>query len=124
MISQAKNTIVVESLIDKKRMPLYASHQVSALEDIGIYTYSDTVPLSDIFDAIAVKESGGACLNHKSPKDEMFTWMRAVLPEFDEDQVYHSDIKKLAQWYNILQEQGLIEIPKKETAKKEVKKDK
>ena len=43
-------------------------------------------------------------------KDEMFTWMRAVLPEFDEDQVYHSDIKKLAQWYNILQEQGLIEI--------------
>ena len=51
LISQAKNTIVVESLIDKKRIPLYASHQVSALEDIGIYTYSDTVPLSDIFDA-------------------------------------------------------------------------
>jgi hypothetical protein len=124
MISQAKNTIVVESLIDKKRMPLYASHQVSALEDIGIYTYTDTVPLSDIFDAITVKESGGACLSHKSPKDEMFTWMRDVLPEFDEDQVYHSDIKKLAQWYNILQEQGLIEIPKIETAKKEVKEDK
>ena len=124
MISQAKNTIVVESLIDKKRMPLYASHQVSALEDIGIYTYSDTVPLSDIFDAIAVKESGRACINHKSPKDEMFTWMRAVLPEFDEDQVYHSDIKKLAQWYNILQEQGMIEMPNKETAKKEVKEEK
>ena len=124
MISQAKNTIVVESLIDKKRMPLYASHQVSALEDIGIYTYSDTVPLSDIFDAIAVIENSGACINHKSPKDEMFNWMRAVLPEFDEDQVYHSDIKKLAQWYNILQEQGLIEMPKKETAKKEVKEDK
>jgi len=94
MISQAKNTIVVESLIDKKRMPLYASHQVSALEDIGIYTYSDTIPLSDIFDAIAFIENGGACINHKSPKDELFTWMRAVLPEFDEDQVYHSDIKK------------------------------
>ena len=57
MISQAKNTIVVESLIDKKRMPLYASHQVSALEDIGIYTYSDTVPLSDVFDAIAIKRN-------------------------------------------------------------------
>ena len=95
-------------------MPLYASHQVSALEDIGIYTYSDTVPLSEIFDAIAVIENGGACINHNSPKDEMFSWMRAVLPEFDEDQVYHSDIKKLARWYNILQEQGLIEITKKE----------
>ena len=90
MISQAKNTIVVESLIDKKRIPLYASHQVSALEDIGIYTYSETVPLSDIFDAIAIKESAGACINHKSPKDEIFNWMREILPEFDEDQVYHS----------------------------------
>ena len=124
IISQTKNTIVVESLIDNKRMPLYASHQLSALEDIGIYTYSDTIPLSDIFDIIALKENGGTCINHKSPKDEMFTWMRAVLPEFDEDQLYHSDIKKLAQWYNILQEQDLIEIPKKETAKKEVKEDK
>lgn len=55
LVSQAKNTIVVEGIVDKKRMPLYASHQVSALEDIGIYTYSDTTPLSDIFDAIAKK---------------------------------------------------------------------
>ena len=124
MVSQAQNTIVVESLTDKKRMPLYASHQVSALEDIGIYTYSDTVPLSEIFDAIAAKENGGTCLNHKSPKDEMFAWMRAVLPEFDEDQVYHSDIKKLAQWYNVLQEQGFIEVPKKKAPKKEVKEEK
>ena len=124
MISQAKNTIVVESLTDKKRIPLYASHQVSALEDISIYTYSDTVPLSDIFDAIAIKESGGACVNHKLPKDEMFTWMRDILPDFDEDQVYHSDIKKLAQWYNILQEQGLIKKYKKETTEKEIKDEK
>lgn len=124
MVSQAQNTIVVESLIDKKRMPLYASHQVSALEDIGIYTYSDTSPLSDIFDAIAAKENGAPCLSHKSSKEEMFTWMREVLPEFDEDQVYHSDIKKLAQWYNILQAQGLIEAPKKKASKKEVKEEK
>lgn len=124
MVSQAQNTIVVESLTDKKRMPLYASHQVSALEDIGIYTYTDTVPLSDIFDAIAKKENGAACLSHKSPKDEMFAWMREVLPEFDEDQVYHSDIKKLAQWYNVLQEQGLIKAPKKKAPKKEVKEEK
>ena len=124
IISQTKNTIVVESLVDNKRMPLYASHQVSALEDIGIYTYSDTLPLSDIFDIIALKENGGTCINHKSPKDEMYTWMRTVLPEFDEEQVYHSDIKKLAQWYNILQEQGLIEIPKKDNTLKKEQEDK
>jgi hypothetical protein len=123
MVSQAKNTVIVESLNDKKRFPLYASHQVSALEDIGIYTYSDTTPLSEIFDSIAIKEEGGACLNHKSSKDEMFSWMREVLPEFDEDQVYHSDIKKVAQWYNVLQENGLVEVPKKKTDKKTVKKE-
>ena len=122
--SQAKNTIVVECIVDKKRMPLYASHQVSALEDIGIYTYSDTTPLSDIFDSIAKKENGGKCINHKSSKDEMFTWMREVLPEFDEDQVYHSDIKKLAQWYNTLQENGLIEMPKAPKKAKEKTEDK
>ena len=131
MVSQAKNSIIVESLVDKKRFPLYASHQVSALEDIGIYTYSDTTPLADIFDAIAKKEDGGVCLSHKSSKDEMFNWMREVFPEFDEDQVYHSDIKKVAQWYNILQKSGLVEVPKKKAVKKasnkettEVKKDK
>lgn len=123
MVSQAKNTIIVESLSDNKRFPLYASHQVSALEDIGIYTYSDTTPLAEIFDAIAKKEDGGQCLNHKSSKEEMFSWMREVLPEFDEDQVYHSDIKKVAQWYNVLQENGLIEVPKIKSVKKAPKKE-
>ena len=79
---------------------------------------------SDIFDAIAKKENGGQCINHKSSKEEMFTWMREVLPEFDEDQVYHSDIKKLAQWYNILQENGLIEMPKAPKKAKEKTEDK
>ena len=121
LVSQAKNTIIVESVVDKKRIPLYATHQVSALQDIGIYTYSDTTPLEDIFDSIAKKENGGQCISHKSSKDEMMTWMREVLPEFDEDQVYHSDIKKIAQWYNILQENGLIELPKKPKKKSESK---
>ena len=119
LVSQAKNTIIVEGLADKKRIPLYASHQVSALEDIGIYTNSDTVPLSEIFDAIAKKENGGACLDHKSSKEELFAWMLEVLPDFDQDQVYHSDIKKLAQWYNILHENGLIEAPKPKSKSKE-----
>ena len=58
LVSQAKNTLIVESLTDSKRLPLYASHQVSALEDIGIYTYDDTLALSDVFSAIAKKENG------------------------------------------------------------------
>ena len=111
LVSQAKNSIIVESLTDKKRLPIYASHQVSALEEIGIYTYSDTVSLSEIFDTIATANKGQACISHKASKEELANWLRGVLPEYDEDQVYHSDIKKIAQWYNILQENGLIVEP-------------
>ncbi len=110
LVSQAKNTIIVESFIDGKRMPLYATHQVSALEDIGIYTYENTVPLSEIFDLIAKKENIGPTIDHKSSKNDLYAWLREVLPTFDEDRVYQSDVKKLAQWYNALQAKGLIKL--------------
>lgn len=106
LISQAKSTIIVEHLEDKKRMPLYASHQVSALEDIGIYTQGDTVPLVDIFNSIYKKEGGKECISHKSGKQELFDWFSEVLPEFDNERVYQSDIKKIAQWYNLLLKNG------------------
>ena len=117
LVSQAKNTLIVESLIDGKRVPLYASHQVSALEDIGIYTYDDTAPLSDVFAAISKKENGGEAISHKSSKNELHDWLREVLSDFDEDRVYQSDIKKLAQWYNALQKAGLVTVEKEEKKK-------
>ncbi|MGC6429289.1 MAG: DUF5606 domain-containing protein [Flavobacteriales bacterium] len=117
LISQTKNTLIVESLIDGKKMPLYASHQVSSLQDIGIYTYNDTMPLSEVFEKIFEKENGQQALSHKESKENHFKWLRDVMPEFDEDRVYHSDIKKLIQWYNLLQSKGLIEVSKEETKK-------
>ena len=114
LVSQAKNTLIVEGLTDSKRFPLYASHQVSALEDIGIYTYDDTVALSDVFSAIAKKENGSATISHKVSKNELYDWLREVLPDFDEDRVYQSDIKKLVQWYNALHTAGLVELKKEE----------
>ena len=117
LVTHVKNTLIVESLIDGKRVPLYASHQVSALEDIGIYTYDDTAPLSDVFAAIAKKENAVETISHKVSKNELYDWLREVLPDFDEDRVYHSDIKKLAQWYNALQKAGLITVVKEEKNK-------
>ena len=119
LVSQSKNSVIVESLSDKKRFPIHATDQVSALEEIGIYTYGDTVSLSDVFEAIALENKGQACISHKASQEELATWLRGLLPEYDEDQVYHSNIKKIAQWYNILQENGLIEVPQaKETNQK------
>lgn len=114
VISQGKNAVIVESLADKRRMPITARHHANTLEDIGIYTYEDTKPLSEIFDNIAKKENAKQCISHKSSKEELLAYFTEVLPEFDEDRVYISDIKKVIQWYNRMQTSGLIELPKKE----------
>jgi len=89
------------------------------LEEIGIYTYDDTKPLSEIFDDIAKKENGEQALNHKSSTNQLTTYFREILADYDEERVYISDIKKVIQWYNAMQKKGLIELPKVE--KKEVK---
>lgn len=121
MINQSQSNLIVESLVDGKRMPLYASHQVSALQDVGIYTYTDTLALDKVFENIFKHHNGEQALSHKQSKDEHFTWMREIMPEFDEDRVYHSDIKKLIQWYNLLQSKGLIKVEKEKKKKTKVK---
>ena len=121
-ISRSNNTVIIESLTDQKRTAIYSHNQANLLDEIGIYTYNDTVPISDIFTEIAKKTSCGPSINHKSSKDELMNYFRDILPEYDEDRVYISDIKKVIQWYNIMQSVNLIKISKKKT-KKETKKE-
>ena len=121
VISKSNNTVIIESLTDKKRTAIYSHNQANLLNEIGIYTYNDTVPISDIFTKIAEKTSCGPSINHKSSKDDLINFFREILPEYDEDRVYISDIKKVIQWYNIMQSVDLIKIQKnkKENKKKE-----
>ena len=118
IISRSNNTIIIESLTDQKRTAIYSHNQANLLDEIGIYTYNDTVPISDIFTEIAKKTSCGPSINHKSSKDELMNYFRDILPEYDEDRVYISDIKKVIQWYNIMQSVNLIKSSNKETKKK------
>ena len=117
IISRSNNTVIIESLTDQKRTAIYSHNQANLLDEIGIYTYNDTVPISDIFTEIAKKTSCGPSINHKSSKDELINYFRDILPEYDEDRVYISDIKKVIQWYNIMQSVNLIKISKKKTKK-------
>lgn len=121
VVSQAKNSLIVESLTDGKRGPLHSQAHANMLEEIGIYTYDDTKPLAEIFDSIAKKENGKATISHKSSTNELTNYFREILNDYDEERVYLSDIKKVIQWYNALHIANLIEIPKKQ---KEKKKDK
>ncbi len=114
IITQSKNGIIVESLIDGKRFPVQGTQRVSSLEDISIYTFDEDVPLTEVFEAIYKKEEGKSCISHKGAHQELLDYIKTVLPNIDEDRVYHSDLKKLVQWYNLLLEKGLLEKEKEE----------
>ena len=102
LLSTGNSSIIVESLIDGRRMPTHAAGKISSLEDISIYTYEEDVPLSEVFGKIYAKENGGEAINHNSKPEELKAYMLEVMPDYDEDRVYASDLKKLFQWYNLL----------------------
>ena|SRR5690554_2889265 len=118
-IAEAKNHIIVESLETGKKMPVYTSSKVSALEDIAIYTTAEDTPLKEVFELISKKEDGGKCLSHKSSASEMKDYFGDVLPDYDRDRVYVSDIKKVLLWYNILQEKGMLDFSEEEADESE-----
>lgn len=127
VVAQAKNNIIVESLVDGKRSPAYSTDRISALEDISIYTYEEDKPLAEVYQAIYEKEKGGTVLSHKESLNKLTKYLLEILPNYDEDRVYSSDIKKLFQWYNILHKADALKVEEKEekktTAKKDTKKD-
>ncbi len=100
IVSQTKGGLIVQSLVDKKRIPINAMHNVSVLNDIAIYTYDDEIPLRNIFKSIA--EKGDKVISHKESNTNLVSFFSTVLPDFDEDRVYPSNIKKVIQWYTIL----------------------
>ena len=107
LVAEAKNSIIVESLLNGKRMPAYSTAKISSLEDIAIYTETAEVPLKDVFKSIADKENMAAV--EKIPAgNELKDYFESVLPEYDKDRVYTSDMKKIIQWYNLLHKNDLL----------------
>lgn len=100
--SQTKAGLLVESLIDNKKFPIHNIHNVSSLNDIAIYTYEDEVPLRTIFKTIYDREEGKPTINHKESKTVLIGFFEEVLPDYDTERVYPSNIKKIIQWYNML----------------------
>ncbi len=102
IIAQSKGGIIVESLIDKKRFPINAMHNVSVLDNIAIYTHEDEMPLKLILKSISEKEEGAACISHKESNKVLIAYFLEILPNYDDERVYPSNIKKVLQWYNLL----------------------
>lgn len=103
LVSQAKNMLIVESLLDGKRVPAYSKDKVVSLGDIAIYTDSAEVKLGIVLDAIKTKENSALCnVDSKAGNEVLKSYMADILPDYDRDRVYPSDIRKLINWYNVL----------------------
>ena len=105
---QTRSGFVAESLLDGKKITVGMRSNVSLLSEISMYTYTEEKPLVDVMRAIAVKENEGPALSHKEDNAKLVAYFEEVLPDYDQDRVYASDIKKVLNWYNILQAKGMV----------------
>jgi len=106
VVAQAKNGAIVESIENNKRIPIHSREHISALESISIYTTEDEKPLKEIYSDIYTKENGGKTIEHTENIEELTKYLESVLPNYDKERVYASNIKKLFMWYNLLQSSG------------------
>jgi hypothetical protein len=113
-ISQGRHGIIVESLSDGKRTNVSAAAKVSSLSDIAIFTNDAEVPFKDVLKKIKETENGAQAISQKSDDKELKKYFEKILPEYDRERVYTSDIKKVITWYNQLQALNLLDIIEKE----------
>src|SRR6478609_905578 len=104
---QTRTGFVAESLTDGKKITVSLKSNVSLLSEISIYTQTEEKPLVEVMRNIAVKENNGPAISHKASNEELAAYFAQILPDYDNDRVYPSDMKKVFNWYNILQAKGL-----------------
>ncbi len=117
--TQTRTGLLAESLADGRKITVSSRQNVSLLSEIAIYTLTEEVPLREVFSKIQAKENGGEAISHKSTRDELEEYFFEVLPDYDEDRVYPSDIKKVVQWYNLLTKNGMTDFSDSEAADEE-----
>ncbi len=120
LVTQTRGGFVAESLIDNRKISVGIQQNVSVLSEIAIYTLTEEVPLREVLKKIETKEEGKqTSISHKDGKDKLEEYFFEVLPDYDEDRVYASDIKKVVQWYNMLQKNDLLNLEEVVTSDEE-----
>jgi hypothetical protein len=117
--SQTRAGFLAESLLDGKTINVSGRHNVSLLSEIAIYTLTEEVPLRVVFKKIYEKEDGKETINHKGSKEELEEFFFGIMPDYDEDRVYASDIKKVVQWYNMLIKNGITDFSEAKESKED-----
>jgi hypothetical protein len=119
LVSKGKNMLIIESLVDGKRLPAYSNDKVVSLGDIAIFTGTGEVPLAKVLESVKAKENGAQCsLDPKSDNDKLRAYMNEIVPGYDSERVYPSDIRKMIVWYNTLINKGIVDFESKEEDEK------
>jgi len=111
LVTETKNSIIVESLLTGKRIPAYSTSKISTLSDISIFTETGEILLTELFLRIQKSEK---MISPKASTNEIKAFFGEVLPEYDKDRVYVSDMKKIIQWYQLLSDKNLLIEPEEE----------
>jgi len=121
---QTRTGFIAESLLDGKKITVGLKVNVSLLTEVSIYTVDAEKPLTEVMRNIAIKENEGPALSHKEDNAKLVAYFSEILPDYDSERVYPSDIKKVLNWYNLLQAKGLVskEEPKIENAEEVLEK--
>jgi len=114
LTAQTRGGFVAKSITEGNKISVNVRHNVSLLSEIAVYTYTEEVPLGTVFQKMFEKEDGKAAIDHKASKKELESYFAEVLPDYDVDRVYQSDIKKIIQWYNLLVTNGFTDFSKEE----------
>lgn len=117
VVSQSKNAVIVESLTDQKRFPAFGNEKMSSLEEISIFTTGEDRPLKEIFKAFHNVLQGKPAPDHKSDNKILVNFFLETVPDFDQERVYASDIRKMVNWYNALQELQMLDFTEPEEEK-------
>jgi len=113
-IAQTKTGVIVESLIDGKRFPAFSHDRISSLAEISVFTEGEDIPLKTVLKSIYEKYQGSKAIEHKASGAQLQAFMEEVVPNYDKERVYSSDIKKLVMWYNLLAEKNLLDFSDEE----------
>lgn len=124
IVSQTKSGFIVESLAEGKKLPVYATDKVSALEDICIYTTTEDMPIIDVYTKVYDTTKGAVAIDHNAKPEELRAYLAKIVPEFDQERVYNSDLKKLFLWFNILIKSEFFKQQEAEAKKAEKNVDK
>ena len=118
LVTETKNSIIVESLLTGKRIPAYSTSKISTLSDISIFTETGEILLTELFLRIQKSEK---TISPKASANEIKAFFGEVLPEYDKDRVYVSDMKKIIQWHQLLSDQNLLTETEEEEKTEEIK---